>query len=121
MSLGEPRDTSRRHVRCVSRLVFPLALIGSLWTATALADSAGSRIDIGPGPLQAALEQLADQTQLQILYDPALVRGLSTHGVNEAKTPSEALKQLLATTGITFEFTADDAVALHTAARNGPS
>ena len=120
MSPGEPRDTSRRHVRCVSRLVFPLALIGSLWTATALADSAGARIDIGPGPLQTALEQLADQTQLQILYDPAVVRGLSTHGVNGAKTPSEALKQLLVTTGITFEFTSDDAVALHAAARSSP-
>jgi iron complex outermembrane receptor protein len=119
MSLGEPRDTSRRHVRCVARLVFPLALIGSLWTTTVLADNAASRIDIGPGPLQAALEQLADQTQLQILYDPVLVRGLSTHGVNGAKTPSEALKQLLATTGITFEFTGDDAVALHTVARSG--
>jgi iron complex outermembrane receptor protein len=102
----------------VKRMVFLLTFIGSLWTATVLAGNEASRIDMGPGPLQAALEQLADQAQLQILYDPALVRGLSTHGVNGAKTPSEALTQLLATTGITFEFTGEDAVALHTAARS---
>jgi iron complex outermembrane receptor protein len=35
--------------------------------------------------------------------------------VSGAKTPSEALEQLLAATGITFESTADDAVALHAA------
>src|SRR5207237_8105643 len=57
----------------------------------------------------------AELTQLQILYDPALVRGLTTGGVSGAKTPSEALGQVLAPTGITFELTAGDAVALHAA------
>ncbi|MFL6600490.1 MAG: TonB-dependent siderophore receptor [Steroidobacteraceae bacterium] len=95
--------------------------VGSpLWIPPAVlaGNEAPPRIDIEPGSLQRALQQLADLTQLQILYDPGLVRGLASQGVKGARTPSEALKELLTSTGITFEFTADDAVALHTAARS---
>jgi len=96
-------------------------LTGALWAATARADNGRPRIDIGPGSLQQALTQLADLTQLQILYDPLLIEGLATRGVSGAKTPSEALQGLLTSTGITFEFTADDAVALHRAAGGNSS
>src|SRR5438874_2475209 len=118
MSWGAPCDTSSRHHRLASPLIVLLVLAAPFWTVKALAAARLSRIDIGAGPLQQALAQLADLTQLQILYDPALVQGRITRGVSGAKTPSEALQQLLASTGISFEFTADDAVALHPTAHS---
>src|SRR5882724_1776528 len=121
MSWRGPCDTSRRCGELASRLIFLLMLTGALWAATARADNGRPRIDIGPGSLQQALTQLADLTQLQILYDPLLIEGLATRGVSGAKTPSEALQGLLTSTGITFEFTADDAVALHRAAGSNSS
>ena len=109
---------SRRRLRRIAGLVFWLILSGPLWIPpTVLAGNEAPRIDIEPGSLQSALQKLTDLTQLQILYDPRLVQGLASHGVKGASSPSEALKELLTSTGITFVFTADDAVALHAAAR----
>jgi iron complex outermembrane recepter protein len=71
------------------------------------------QIDLEPGSLQQALEHLAELTHLQILYDPELLRGHTTRGLHGKLTPSKALEQLLASTEIAFEFTAQDAVALH--------
>ena len=67
--------------------------------------------------MQQALEQLADLAQLQILYDPDLLRGQVTRGLHAKLTPAKALAQLLASTDIAFEFTGDDAVALHARSR----
>jgi iron complex outermembrane receptor protein len=118
MSKGQTRATSRRWLCCIPGLVSWLVLSAPLWIPPiVLARNEAPRIDIGPGSLQSALQQLTELTQLQILYDPGLVQGLASQGVKGARTPSEALKELLTSTGITFEFTADDAVALHAAAR----
>jgi iron complex outermembrane recepter protein len=74
------------------------------------------QIELPAGPLQQAVEQLAEVTHLQILYNPDLLRGHTTRGVHGALPPAKALEQLLAGTDITFEFTASDAVALHSKA-----
>jgi len=68
--------------------------------------------NIAPGPLQPALERLAAQTGLQLLYDPVLLEGHVTRGVAGSMTPKKALAKLLENTDIAFSFTADDAVAL---------
>jgi iron complex outermembrane recepter protein len=68
--------------------------------------------NIAPGPLQPALERLAAQSGLQLLYDPALLEGHVTHGLAGSMAPQAALAKLLADTDIAFNFTADDAVAL---------
>ena len=80
------------------------------------------QIDLAPGSLQQALEHLAELTQLQILYDPDLLRGLTTQGLHGKLTPAKALERLLASTDLSFEFTAKDAVALRgkTHASSGP-
>jgi iron complex outermembrane recepter protein len=75
------------------------------------------QIDLPAGSLQQALEQLAQLTQLQILYDPDVLRGHDTQAIHGKLTPAEALAQLLAHTDIAFEFTASDAVALRAKAR----
>jgi len=71
-----------------------------------------SLFNIAAGPLQPALERLAAQSGLQLLYDPALLEGRTTHGVVGSMTPRKALAALLADSDITFNFTASDAVAL---------
>jgi iron complex outermembrane recepter protein len=98
------------------RALLSLIVMGSLLCAQgagAASPEQPLRIDVPAGPLQQALEQLADLTQLQILYDPDLLRGQVTQGLHARLTPAKALAQLLARTGISFEFTAADAVALH--------
>jgi iron complex outermembrane receptor protein len=79
------------------------------------------RIDLPAGSLQQALELLADLAQLQILYDPDLLRGQVTRGLHGRLTPDKALEGLLASTDIAFEFTAADAVALHARSRTDTS
>lgn len=70
-------------------------------------------IEIPPGPVQDALERLAELTGLQVLYDPPLVQGRLTRGIKGNMTPGKALEKLLAGTDILFEFTASDAAALY--------
>jgi iron complex outermembrane recepter protein len=76
--------------------------------------------NIGPGPLQPALERLAAQTGLQLLYDPALLEGRVTRGVAGAAPPRKALARLLEGTDVAFNFTADDAVALYPKSKPKP-
>lgn len=71
------------------------------------------RIDLSPGSLDQALAHLAERTGLQILYAPDLLQGLTARGLHGVMTPAAALKLLLASTDLSFEFTARDAVALH--------
>ena len=83
-----------------------------LFSGFAQAADEQSLFNIAAGPLQPALERLAAQSGLQLLYDPALLEGRTTHGVVGSMTPRKALAALLADSEITFNFTASDAVAL---------
>ncbi|WP_347888985.1 secretin and TonB N-terminal domain-containing protein [Nitrosomonas europaea] len=60
-------------------------------------------INIPSQPLSDALLQLGQQTSLQILYTPDLVRKLNTSGLRGNYTPENALRQLLKGTGIEYE------------------
>jgi iron complex outermembrane recepter protein len=79
------------------------------------------RVDLAPGSLQEALEKLAELAHLQILYNPDILRGLTTPGLHAKLTPAKVLEKLLASTQIAFEFTAQDAVALREKPRAGNS
>lgn len=94
-----------------------LGLLGCAGATAAPSAHRSIQIELPAGPLQQAVEQLADVTRLQILYDPDLLRGQVTRGLHGTLTPAKALEQLLAPTGITFVFTASDAVALHARAK----
>ena len=99
-----------------------LALLSNVCGATAAAADPASppvRVDLAPGSLQQALEQLAALAHLQILYNPDILRGLNTAGLHGELTPARALEKLLASTDIAFEFTAPDAVALRAKPRAG--
>jgi iron complex outermembrane receptor protein len=99
-----------------------MSFLGDSILATAALANEESRVQVNlsPGSLQQALNDLARVAQLQLLYDPALVRGCSTAGVKGIMTPAQALEKLLASTEVAFKFTADDAVALYRKHHSSP-
>lgn len=62
-------------------------------------------ISIPAQSLDAALEQLGEQAGLQIFYLPEMVRGLNAPNVSGSLTADQALRRLLAGTGIEFRRT----------------
>jgi iron complex outermembrane receptor protein len=108
----ETAVTVRCEPRRATLLAAAILLLGSLFAGAIHAAEAAGSFNIAPGPLQPALNRLAELTGLQILYDPTLLQGRVTRGLTGAMSPKKALAELLANTDITFNFTADDAVAL---------
>ncbi len=68
------------------------------------AEGAAPSIAIQAQPLDAALRIFALQTGLQLVYVTDVTRGLNTRGCSAAATPADALTQLLAGTGLSFDF-----------------
>jgi iron complex outermembrane recepter protein len=93
-------------------LAFSPALPG---VAQAQAQSATRSIAVPAGPLASALNSLAAQTGLQILYDASLTEGKSTTGVRGDLTPEQALASLLGGTGVAARFAGSNQVTLSTA------
>ncbi len=70
------------------------------------------RFDIPPQALSSALAAFGEAANLQLLYDAALTRGLSTKGISGTYTPEQALRILLMGTGLTARFTGAGTVTL---------
>src|SRR5262249_11773130 len=60
------------------------------------------QFQIPAGKLAAALAAFQQQSGLRVSYAASLVRGKSTAGISGSYAPTEALRALLAGTGITF-------------------
>jgi len=88
------------------------------WTLAAAAQSAPpaqrtpQAVSVPAGPLTAALNRLAAQSGLQILFDADLARDKTTKGVSGTLTPAQALDVLLAGTGLDARFEGDNQVVL---------
>ncbi|MEA3181784.1 MAG: iron complex outerrane recepter protein [Gammaproteobacteria bacterium] len=104
--------TERSESRRATPIAAALLLLAALLISSANAAELRLTFNIAPGPLQPALDRLAEQTGLQLLYDPTVLEGRVTRGIAGAMPPKKALSELLANTDIAFNFTADDAVAL---------
>lgn len=78
----------------------------------ATAQSAPRAVAIPAGPLTPALNRLAAQTGLQLLFDAGLTRGKTTRGASGSLTPAQALDELLAGTGVSARFTGANQVVL---------
>jgi iron complex outermembrane recepter protein len=107
------REKLRRSATGVVTLLALAILRGTLAATPAPPREPPLRIDLPPSSLQQALASLADRAGWQILYDPDLIQGLTVGGLHGVMTPGEALRRLLVSTPISFEFTATDAIALH--------
>lgn len=69
-------------------------------------------ISVPPGPLTPALNRLAAQTGLQILFDARLAEGKTTRGAQGSMTASQALSAILTGTGVSARFTAPNAATI---------
>ena len=89
------------------------AISQTMQTPTETAQSATPiAFDIAGGSLAIALAAFGDRAGLQILYPAEIARGLSSPGVSGTMTQAEALRRLLAGTGLGFRFTNATTVTL---------
>ncbi len=78
------------------------------------------QFDIPPQALASALSRFGETANLELLYDAALARGLNTQGVSGMTyTPEQALRILLAGTGLTARFGDSGTVTLARAVGEG--
>lgn len=68
------------------------------------------RFTVPAGKLSSALGSLAEQADLQLVYDGNLVKGLKSSGLTGTLAPQAALAKLLEGTGLVFRFTARNTV-----------
>src|SRR5262249_33146459 len=83
--------------------------------AVAHAQAATTHFDLPPQPLADAIRAVGSQTNTNILFDPPLVAARRAPLVKGDLTPDQALKALLAGTGIKYEFLNDKTVVISAA------
>src|ERR1700689_2876075 len=99
----------RREGGFMTTRTTPLLAVGAvmLWTsAAAQSPSAASvkNLSIPAEPLANALNDLAQQSGLQVMFASELVARLKSPEVKEVLTATEALQRLLTNTGLRYEF-----------------
>ena len=82
-----------------------------LLTGAALAEG-DAKGGIAPQPLTNALAEFAERSGLQLVYLTELTEGIETEGAEPTQIPEEALDQLLADTGLRYEFINDRTVSI---------
>lgn len=87
-----------------SRLLGASLLVMAM-SAPAWGQQAPVVVSVPAGALSTALNQLAVQTGVQIGFDSKILRGKTTSGLSGTYTVEAALAQLLAGTGVGFDFT----------------
>ncbi len=88
---------------------------GSRHPAAAQVADQPVQISLPAGDLANALDKLGDQSGVQIMYEPALARGIKVQAVGGRLTVDVALKQLLAQTGLRADRVNDKTVVLRRA------
>ena len=67
---------------------------------------------IEPQPLTKALAEFAEQTGMQLVYPSELTAGIESSGASVMGSPDEILDELLASTGLEFEYVNDRTIAI---------
>jgi len=80
-----------------------VGILGSVWISGARADSPLIN-DIVPQPVADALDEFANQTGLQLVYETRIAKERASKGARAGLSAKEALTQLLDGTGLLFEF-----------------
>lgn len=83
------------------------------WLAVYLQGQAPPRrFDIAPGPLETVVKTFSDVTRWRVIMSNDSMLGLASQGVSGVYTVEEALKQLLAGTGVTYRLIDAETVTL---------
>ena len=129
---GAALSASKGWVRtaCVAAVSFLIvAAAGSAWADGRKAEPAlaqaqpqpqpSATFDIPPQPLSRALTAFGRQSGYQVSVDHGDLADLSTQGVSGSMSPEEALRRLLAGTGIGWRLTGERSVVLEKMGREG--
>ncbi len=100
-------------LRVKSLSVAPMTMLCVLMSSLAVADPL--QFDIAPQPLASALNRLAAQSGLQVIFDGTLVLGKNSPGIVGHKEPEAALFDLLKGSGLTWRATGENSVMLERA------
>lgn len=87
-----------------------LAAAGSVSAQTSARGRAPVAVSASAGDLSAALAQYSRASGLQVIADPALLRGRRTQGVSGTLTTAQALDRLLSGTGLVWRLNGDAVV-----------
>lgn len=101
----------------MKRLLLAFALVIAAAPLLAAPDTTRKRIDIPAQALTPALERLARERDLQIIYLAEKTDALQTEGVRGELTPDEALARLLQGTGLTYRYLDEHTLTIVTAPR----
>ncbi|MBN8886769.1 MAG: TonB-dependent receptor [Rudaea sp.] len=117
----DPRRARRSNWRAGALAVAVAIAIGMHGNAAANPPPSAGAVPfhIAAGTLDEALRQLATQSHMQVLYAPALVKGIRVAAFAATASTEEALKALLHGTHLTYEFTDANTIAIKAAAANG--
>src|SRR5579863_7517069 len=88
-----------------------LACLGEIRATAALAQ-ATANFNLPAQPLADSLRAVAGQTNSNILFDKALVEGLSAHALKAQLSVQDALKRLLDGTGLSYRYLDDRTVTI---------
>lgn len=89
-----------------------LGFSGGVTAAVAQTTDRAVEISLPAGALADSLDKLGDQSGVQIMYDPTLTDGVKAPAVSGRLTVNDALKQLLAHTGLKADRVNDRTVVL---------
>jgi len=118
MSLGFTGRASRRGAVATSVLLSLGLMAGPVTLAqsgTAASNSQTQTYSIGAQALGAALQEFAAQAGLQLLFSESDVAGMRAAGLKGTFTQDQALAQLLAGSGLSYEFLKPGAVIIRRA------
>lgn len=116
------RCDARRERRCRTTGALLAALLATtglgawMLPASAALAQESAAFDIPPGALAPALANFARQSGLQLSYDPAVVQGRSTAGLQGSVPPAQALDRLLGGSGLSWQFLDANTVTIAAAA-----
>src|SRR5690606_26979494 len=98
---GSTRPEKRvRHAFLSAAVLSCLVAVGQPLAALAQPTVQTQNWNLPAGRLDRALEHLAGQSGLQIVYAPELLEGITTTGLGGDYAPGEALRRILAGTGL---------------------
>lgn len=93
-------------------LVLVTAIASVAFAESGTSDEITADAGIEPQPLSSAIEKFAEQSGLQIIYRTEVAAGIYTSGAAAGLSNKEKLDQLLARTGLGYQFVNDRTVAI---------
>jgi len=82
------------------KILLYAASVAVVLGAVAAFGSEVREFNIPPGELAPALESLAKETGLEVIFEPEKLKGIQTHGVTGKLSPQEAVERLVDGTGL---------------------